>query len=37
METLQAAGMSVYRTDLSGELTVRFTDDGEVAVGSMTP
>jgi beta-lactamase superfamily II metal-dependent hydrolase len=36
METLQAAGMSVYRTDTTGELTLRFTDDGAVAVGSIT-
>lgn len=34
LEVLRTAGMSVYRTDLAGEITVRFTDDGAVAVGS---
>jgi competence protein ComEC len=36
LEVLRAAGMSVYRTDISGEVTVRFTEDGAVAVGSDT-
>ena len=35
MDSLHAAGMTVYRTDMAGELTVRFTHDGGVAVGSM--
>jgi hypothetical protein len=26
--------MAVYRTDLAGEVTVRFTEDGAVVVGS---
>lgn len=34
LEILQAAGMAVYRTDLAGEVTVRFTEHGAVVVGS---
>jgi competence protein ComEC len=34
LETLEAAGMAVYRTDRAGDVTVRFTDEGGVVVGS---
>lgn len=34
LEILEAAGMNVYRTDLLGELVLRFTENGAVAVGS---
>lgn len=34
LDVLQAAGMSVYRTDHAGDLAVRFTFDGDVIVGS---
>ena len=34
LEDLRQAGIIDYRTDLAGEITVRFTDDGGVAVGS---
>jgi competence protein ComEC len=34
LEMLEGAGMAVYRTDLTGEVSVRFTGDGAVVVGS---
>jgi competence protein ComEC len=34
LEVLRTAGMTVYRTDLIGAVTVRFTGDGDVVVGS---
>jgi hypothetical protein len=34
MEVLRDAGMVVYRTDLDGDLTMRFTAGGSVVVGS---
>lgn len=34
LEVLRGAGMAVYRTDRAGEVTVRFTPDGSVVVGS---
>jgi competence protein ComEC len=34
LEDLRQAGIIDYRTDLVGEITVRFTDTGGVAVGS---
>ena len=34
LEVLRSAGMAIYRTDRSGEVTVRFTSEGVVVVGS---
>ncbi|MGH2712112.1 MAG: ComEC/Rec2 family competence protein [Actinomycetota bacterium] len=34
LELLRASGMSIYRTDLDGEVAVRFTAEGDVVVGS---
>jgi competence protein ComEC len=34
LDVLSSAGMSVYRTDQAGDVTVRFTPDGSVVVGS---
>jgi competence protein ComEC len=36
IEVLRAAGMVVYRTDVSGEVTVSFTPGGNVVVGSAS-
>ncbi len=35
LEVLRSAGMTLYRTDQAGEVTVGFTPDGSVVVGSI--
>jgi competence protein ComEC len=34
IEVLRGAGMAIYRTDREGDITMRFTSDGSVVVGS---
>jgi competence protein ComEC len=34
IEVLRGAGMAIYRTDRAGDVTMRFTPDGAVVVGS---